>query len=533
MGAHLSVNTITSDTLAFLSNSTVEETEDGDPVTIQVEARDSSGIFTVGGAVGFSSSITLGAAIGINNINNDVKAYLEETDVEIRGALLVDAKSTSIIFGVTVGIGIVSNEGRLAGVGSVTVSDITGTTEAYLSGTDANTIDVGETVTVTATDSSDIDVHAGGVAVAIPFFAGTSRPSDQSGGTASAAFGGSVAVNRIGTDTAPKTTKAFIEGVNVEALGTISLIAAATTTIDSLTIGGGADVTTNKNRNFVGTGAGVVSVNTIWTDVRATISNSESVASTNGSILLAARDESNIIADAGAVAIAADLTVSDDSSRNIQLAIGIGAAHNEIHGVTKTSISASNVSGATGVELDATNNLSQSGPSIRALTFGVGSEVGQAQNPTHGFSFAGGGAGSQNTIRQTVESVVMDSHVVSDLGMVTVDARDFSYIDADAGGVGVIGKIGSDKAEQAKQSFGIGVTLNDIQNTIHATVTDSTIHALGDVVVRAASSSTINAFSLGGSILGDLTKEGGDVFEFNVSGGGAGSKNLIDNEIFA
>src|SRR4029079_12536892 len=84
---------------------------------VTVHAADDSRIFAVGGSVGVGKNVGIGAAVGYDEIDNTVRAYVEDSYLSAGGAVTVRAEEKAYIAGVTVG-GAGSKNVSLAGSGA-------------------------------------------------------------------------------------------------------------------------------------------------------------------------------------------------------------------------------------------------------------------------------------------------------------------------------------------------------------------------------------------------------------------------------
>ena len=133
----LSVNITVNTTEAYVKSSVVTEKAGTVGVlSTTVKATDNSGIIAVAGAVAVSTSNAIGAAIGYNEIDNDVLAYLDDVSLTTDGSLTLEATSNGEIGGVAVGVAVaIGSDGKLAGAGSILINKITNTIEAYVADT--------------------------------------------------------------------------------------------------------------------------------------------------------------------------------------------------------------------------------------------------------------------------------------------------------------------------------------------------------------------------------------------------------------
>ena len=163
--------------------------------------------------------------------------------------MTVTATDTAVIGSGTLGVGVTTGDGGLAGAGSVSINEITDTTDAYISNTLQSTgssVTAGGTVTVTATDSSTIGSVAGGVA----------------GASEGAAVGAAISYNLI-----QNSILAYIDDSTVTTGGDLDLSATSSPVLIAIAVGA------------AGTGEGFalggsITVNSIANDVDTHISDS-------------------------------------------------------------------------------------------------------------------------------------------------------------------------------------------------------------------------------------------------------------------
>src|SRR5262249_39142533 len=104
--------------------------------------------------------VAAGAAVSTNDISDTVLAYLDAATVSATaGAITVSATSSSNIFNVTVGG---AGSGNVAVSGSVSYNRIANTTDAHV--IDNSVATASGAVGVTATDTSTMQILAGGFA---------------------------------------------------------------------------------------------------------------------------------------------------------------------------------------------------------------------------------------------------------------------------------------------------------------------------------------------------------------------------------
>ena len=393
----ISVNIISNDTEAYVKSSTIKEPEN-DPGTLNtlVKARDNSGIVAISGAVGASQKASIGAAVGYNEIDNDVNAYLDSVMLTTNGTLTIEALSESVIGATTVGVAAAAGSGKFAGAGSVSVNMMKNTIEAAIENSSTVTTPGVGSVTLTATDTSKITADGGGVSIAVASGGQNSGPALSTGI--------SVAINEIGNN-----LYALIDDSTVTSGGNVALLAASTPTIYALTIGGAVAVgSSNQKTGFAFSGAGAGSGNTIRNTMEAAIKNGSTVTTTGtGSVMLTASDASTIVADAGGVGIAIGASKQGTGGA---LSIGVSIADNLIENKAKAYIEGSTVTAAGNLELAAV-----SAAKIDALT--IAGAVGVGASATKGgYAGAGAGAASYNDVKNTVEAYIKNAESVKSTG---------------------------------------------------------------------------------------------------------------------
>ncbi len=513
----ISVNIISNDTEAYAKNSTIEEKETlSSPGTMDtlVKARDNSGIVAIGGAVGLSRKVSLGAAAGYSEIDNDVMAYLEDVQLTTSGTLTVDAQSDSEIEATTVGVAAAT----LSGVGSGSGSYIDNLVEAHITGGAVTT--TGGSVKLTATDSSKITADAGGFAAALNY------GGEQT--EAALAVGISIANNEIANE-----IKAYMEDATVTT-DDVELTGESTATIDGWSIAGAAAAGgSSQGSGLAGAGAGAVSHNEITNVIEAYITDGGFVTANDGDVRVTATDSSKIMADAGGFALA----VGGGKSFGGALSVGASRADNDVANHIRAYLGYStasdsldpepiSVSAAGDVVLNAT-----SAAVIDALTIGVAiAAAGSAQGL--GLAGSGAGAAAYNEITNNVEAFVKGAgEFATTRGDLELTATDESEIIARAYGWAIA--VGASLSSVGgTRTVGISIAENEIGNTVDAYIdntglTQNRLSLLnGGVRLNADSTSTIEARSVAASIAVAAGKSGG----LALSGGGAVSTNAIGTD---
>lgn len=144
------------------------------------------------------------------------------------------------------------------------------------------------------------------------------------------------------------------------------------------------------------------------------------------------------------------------------------------------------------------------------------------------FSLAGAGSLSLNLVDDTTQAVVDGATVnLNNDGTVSVGARDTAYVGAYSGGAAVSLRKGKGSKDNTSVAFSGAVGMNSIDNTIGATVRNSTLTGVKSLDIEALSGGTSVA---SGTALA-LTKSGqaGN----NFAGGASASVNLIGKGVKA
>ena len=407
-------------------------------------------------------------SIAINDIENQIRATIEDSAVTAAGNVELIATSGATIdaFTISVAVGGSGGEGKgftFAGAGSGSGNTIKNTAEAAIqNGSTVMTTGTG-LVKLTAADTSTITADAGGVGIAAAL--------GQGGGTALTA-GVSIATNDI-----ENQIRAAIDDSTITAAGNVELTATSGATIDAFTIAVAVGASGGEGKGFTFAGAGSGSGNTIKNIVEAGIKNGSTVTTTGtGAVKLSAADTSKIIADAGGVGVALAIGQGGGTA----LTAGVSVAINDIENQIRAMIDHSTVTVPSNVELTATSSAT-----VDALTIAVA--VGASGGEGKGFTFAGAGSGSGNTIKNTVQAAISNGSTVttSNTGSVTLIAGDTSKIIADAGGVGIAAAGG--QGGGTALTAGVSVAINDISNQVLAVIDGSTVNSAGNVGLSAES----------------------------------------------
>ena len=500
-------------------------------VRIDASVTDDIMLIVLSGAAGQQPvAVALSPAIILVNTTASSKV----TDATITGTeVAITATSAPHLYGLAIAGAVAINSGQsgggaggggppgnnsvskaaltLAGAAAGSVNLVESTSEAIV-GAGSTITSTSGSITVRATDDSDVTADAGGVALAWAKAKGDTNVT--------ATFGVAFAINEIRS-----TARAEVHDAVLVSAVDIIVEADSSPEIDALAVAGSlAAGTGGSQANSIITlaGAGAGAGNTIINTVSAIVTGS--ILEAEGGVLVRAHDDSDIGTDAGGVAISAN-TSGGGALKSV--AVGLSIALNTITNTVTASIDPTTVTAA-GVLTGGTESVvveAISSAVIRSLTIAGA-----------GGSGAGAGAGSGNTISNTITANVSGGSTITAAGDVRIEANDRSSIVADAGGLAIainVTQSNNPSTVNAALSLGIVVAINRIANDVKATVVGSTIAADGAVSVLATSVPTIRAFTLAVAVSIQKMSGGSSSFDLNFAGAGSGSGNKVDNIVEA
>jgi len=449
---------------------------------ISVTAANSTTVQALAGGVAGAAAAAIGAALGTNNLGDDVNAFVNASTIFTPlGALAVAATSISSLKSFAVGG---SGAAGFALGGSVSLNQTAETVNANIA--NAANVTVGGGVTVTAADNPTIQAFAGGVA-----------------GAAGAAFGASLGTNKIADGVA-----AYVDNSTINASNGLAVSAASTSSLSTLVAGasGAAGFALG----------GSVSLNDLANAIAAHVSNNAQVNST-GAITVSASDTPTLSGLAGgaagafAAAIGAAFTTNNDKD-----SITAYIDPSSVQSSSNVTVSATSTPSLTGKVLGAGGALYFGGAgSLAYMTLATsvdahisgGSPVTASgsisvlaqstENVTNQALAASGaivalGAGlSQVTLTTSTNAYVSDAAVVTGVQGITVTSRSdlqSSNVTAIAGGLGIV------VLDAAL------ATLNSANNASAYVASGAVLHSSGNINVLAESSSPLNTNAFGGQI---------------------------------
>lgn len=440
-------------------------------------APQGAAVYGVAGAVEVSKSV-VGIAFVDNAIHNSHKASIAGATVSANTASVVASDRASIL-GIAAGLGVSTEDGGFAGIGSANVNSLDNTTTAQ----------VGDTATGVAATSLTTN---GTAANAVTIAANNSGSLFSVAGSVAGSLSESPSVGlAVAYDSDTSDTEAGIHKATVTATGSGAQVQASSThaieAIAASVAATGGDLAL----------AGSFSINEISDYTRALVDNGSTV---NGSLSVNAGDSAggnnaSISSLAGGVALSGGVSV------------GAGVSVNQISSDYQAGVADStvNLAGAGALQVSATDAASIY---TAALGGAVGSDV------------AAGISTTVNTIGDDVSGQI-DNATVNSTGSaattrVAISATDNAIIQALSGGLGIA---------TSGAGFGVGVATNKIDNVVSAAMHSGSAN-VGDVVISAQSGAEIDSLALGAALGTDIASAAGSV-AVNLIGTTVGA--VIDN----
>jgi len=424
VATNLIYNTIS----AFVDSQSEVNTVNGGDLTIS--ALDNAGIVSNASAQAITTalsvagaSLSIGTVVAVNEIGNNVHAFIDGASVDVSGAVGVTAGSTADIESRAVAVAVAASVSPfslgIAGSGADANNKVESTISAYIK--DSTSIKAVGDLAVSALDSSTVysDVGAGALA--------------------SGAIGASVGIS-VATNTINNTLKSYVAASTLGSqLGGIRITALSSGSIESLGVA--------TSMAILPTGvaeAGGFAVSTIGTTVEAYV-DSGSIVTEAGDILISARSDFDARTQTYGVSGGA---VAAGQSVAVVNANGSINAHFD-----GTITGADNVT----VKALAQNRAEATATALAGGVLAVGGAVASAQtNPTVS-AYLGDGANIT-----TGNSVVIDANAE-----VAADATSRGYSAAIAGAVGVSSST-AEASPHVNAYVGVGSTIHTGNLTISA-----------------------------------------------------------------
>lgn len=369
----------------------------------------------VAGQLSAGKGTALGLALAYNSLNDSTDAFIKNVDFTkgnfSSGNINVNAESNGSVYAVGAGVGVSTNSAALGG--SIAINRGHNSTNALIENVNLNDTSNNTSINVNANDKINKLAVVGNL--------------QASGG--SAAVGGAVAYNDVGTLNSRQTTNAEIKNSNLQGLKNLSLNADDNSELTTIGVGVGA---ASKGAAV----QGAVAVATINKDVDSLISNSNITATDK--ISNSSATSENITTSADVLAL----------NLGTGAAIGAGVSINNDDTKTSSNVKSSQITG-NGLELLAANNAA-------ILNVGIGGSAG-------GTGAAVTGSVAVNNISGKTSSIVDDSQINSTgKNNVVVDAQSDERISNYAGSISFTGTGGA---------VGVSVSKNNITSETNAKIT--------------------------------------------------------------
>lgn len=252
--------------------------------SLSLSARDSAAIRSVAGALAFGGKAGIGLSFGWNHIDNQIAAFVRNSDVNTAGAVLVDAQSTGGIDTIAASLG--ASTGQMAGAAAVAINQIGTQTSAQVEGRKTAAGIDAASLSVSASDTSDINAIVGALGLS----------------TGKAAFGVSFAWNKITSG-----VQASLRSATVDTTGAVGVSATHDADIETYAMGGGAAAKVGVS--------GSLALNDIGTTLDAR-SQGSAVTSQGGGVAIAASERARIFAATGALSGGGTAAVGASGSYN-------------------------------------------------------------------------------------------------------------------------------------------------------------------------------------------------------------------------
>ncbi|MEP0981787.1 Ig-like domain-containing protein [Leptolyngbya sp. FACHB-17] len=495
-------NSIDNKISAQVKNTATITTSNNAAVT--VKATDGSLITADAGGVviagtlgnGSSASLSIGASIATNKIGlergHTIQALVDNATINAAGNVGLTASSTATIDGLAFsGAAAVSGSTgggniSLAGSGTGIENTIKATIAAGIqNGGKVTTV---ETVTLTATDDSEITADAGAASLAI----GVSGD-----GSGAVSIGVAIANNEINN-----TVKAFVDKGTVTA-GDLNLSASSSALIDTKGIAGAVSVAASGGASLSGAGAGTGVTNTLRNTIQSYIQNGSTIttktdANNGGDLNFSAIDDSTI----ESVAIGGSIAISGSTGAAFSLAIGAVTMTNTIDNTVQSfigqnSTDSTSISAGDDIALTAQSKLTMTQNTAVAASLSAGVA------PTSA-SFSGAGASVTTTTTSDIAAFIRNvntstnSYNVQAADAITLTANDASNLDPTIGSGALV-------ASMVGASVGVSITDTTVNNTVQAYIDNAKVSSTnGNLSLTATSSPDIDALAVATSVAASI-----------------------------
>jgi len=487
LGGAVSINFIRNTADAHISNAAdVVSTATG-AQSIRVRAEDDAAIWVLAGGVGIAIATTTpvglaaGVSVAVNEITNNVTAYVDNSLVTAGGSIEISAESESDIQAITIGVAIAVSAGTGgfsgSGAGAGSGNTIQNTIHAYIANSQSAAnkgVFANGSLVVSAVDNPTIIAGAGALA-----FSG----SFGGGGGAGVSIGASVTENTI-----DNSVKAYVDNATARATGgNLEVTATETANIDAYSVAGSVAITGGSLAAASGAGAGGSATNTVSNTVEAYVLSGSLTTLTSGDVRVTATDSAdvNAVNVAGAVAIAASGVVAG------AIAIGASIANNDIENTVRAYSQSSTISSADSIVVTAGSTAI-----INAVSVAV--SISAAVSPAS-LALSGAGAESTNTVNNTIAAFIQGQSAAARstttaADNITVSATENATITSKVVAIAGSGGI-------AGGSVGVSIADNTVTSGITAYAQNANLTATNNnVSISASATDTVDTLSVATSI---------------------------------
>ena len=475
-----------------------------DSSTVAADAGALSLAIAVGKGTGSAASGSIGLAIALNTIETNVWAYVDASSVtaksiEIAARSIQDPSSSSDDRVQALAIGI-------AGAGSK--SSKTGLAGAF-AGAGAGTRNcIDNSILAYVNNSSGtqgLDATSGGIDViasddsSINADAGGVAIAATLGGTSAAGtLGVSVALNEIGTGRGHHV-ESYVDKSRLTSTGPILISSLSTAEIDALALAGSLSIAASSGTGLSGAlaGAGVGTSNSIEMTIQSSVRNQSTLTANNG-----------LLNPPGGTPTASDITIvaMDQSSIKSQaiagsVAVGASTKSSSLAIAIGVSVAVNEVSNRIVAEVDDSivttpkGKITVSAQSSADIdAVAVAASVSVAAAKQTGVAVSGGGALTINTINSTTDAQVTDSRLTATLGQILVSASSDSSIESQVVATALGIGVGSNAGGAA--AIGVSIAKNIIGDNSSSSTPSARVQALlKDSILVAGGNVSVTATS--------------------------------------
>lgn len=476
-----------------------------DSSTVAADAGALSLAIAVGKGTGSAASGSIGLAIALNTIETNVWAYVDASSVtaksiEIAARAIQDPSSSSDDRVQALAIGI-------AGAGSK--SSKTGLAGAF-AGAGAGTRNRIDNSILAYVNNSlgtqGLDATSGGIDV---IASDDSSINADAGGVAIAAtlgdgtsaagtLGVSVALNEIGKG-GGHHVESYVDNSRLTSTGPILISSLSTAEIDALALAGSLSIAASSGTGLSGAlaGAGVGTSNSIEMTIQSSVRNRSTLTANNG-----------LPNPPGGTPTASDITIvaMDQSSIESQaiagsVAVGASTKSSSLAIAIGVSVAVNDVSNRIVAEVKDSNVTTPKGKitvsaqsSADIDALAVAASVSVAAAKRTGVAVSGGGALTINTINSTTDAQVTDSRLTATLGQILVSASSDSSIESQVVAAALGIGVGSTDGKAA--AIGVSIAKNIIGDNSSSSTPSARVQALlKDSILVAGGDVSVTATS--------------------------------------